>query len=174
MIRDHDPTIPPLLVLGLGNPLLGDDGAGQRLLDSLEPQYAREAPTIEFVDGGTQGLKLLGLFAGRRAVLILDAVGLGSPPGTVHVLSGAEAIRMAARPAHTAHEGGAGALLAAAALLGELPREVVVVGIEPERVQTGIGLSPAVEFALTRAAAEARRRIAGLLGPVPRLEAAHA
>ncbi len=148
-----------LLVLGLGNPLLGDDGAGLRLLAELQdaaPEHGRE---VEFLDGGTQGLMLLGRVSGRRALLILDAVALGSPPGTVHVLRNRDALGLDSHHATTAHEGNAGELLAAAALLGECPERVTVVGIEPAILRTGIGLSVEVEKAMREAAAAAWRAI---------------
>ncbi len=148
----------PVLVLGIGNPLLGDDGAGLALLAGLA---GVPEPMVEYVDGGTQGLALLGYLAGRRAVVILDAVMNGAPPGSVHVLRGEEALRLATARSSTAHESNAGELLAAAALLGQLPEEVVVVGIEPERLQTGIGFSDAVLEGLGEAAAQAREVVKG-------------
>ncbi len=144
---------PPVLVLGIGNPLLGDDGAGLVLLAELADA---PDPLAEYVDGGTQGLGLLGYLQNRRALVILDAVTTGAPPGTVHVLRGEEALRLANRRSSTAHESNAGELLATAALLGHLPQEVIVVGIEPGSLETGIGLSDAASHALGEAVAQAR------------------
>ncbi|MBI5838069.1 MAG: hydrogenase maturation protease [Candidatus Eisenbacteria bacterium] len=111
---------------------------------------------------GTQGLALLGRIEGRRALLILDAVAAGGAPGDVHVLNGVEAVRMAARTAPTAHEGGAGQLLAYAELLGDLPGRVTVVGVEPENIHTGLGLSATVEAALPEALERAREALEAL------------
>jgi hydrogenase maturation protease len=149
-----------LLVLGLGNPLLGDDGAGLLLLSELQ----REAldlnldwgGRVEFLDGGTQGLMLLGRVARRPALLILDAVSMGAAAGTVHVLRDVEALGIDSHHGRTAHEGNAGELLAAARLLGECPERFFVVGIEPANVETGIGVSEAVRAALGPAVAAAR------------------
>ena len=137
-----------VLVLGLGNLLLSDDGVGLRLLAELAG-----SAEADFVDGGTQGLALLPYLADRRAIVILDAVALGAPPGTVHVLEGNSLDSIRAR---TAHESNASELLAAARLLGDLPPTVVIVGIEPARVATGVGLSAEVEAAIPEAAARAR------------------
>lgn len=156
--------VPALLVLGLGNSLLGDDAAGLELLAACE----RSGPAaafpggVEYVDGGTQGIALLGVLAGRRALLLLDAVKLGDPPGTVHELTGAEAMALRFTRPETAHEGGAGQVLAIAALTGDLPQHVRVVGIEPESVETRLGLSPAVAAALPRAAERAGAALAAL------------
>jgi hydrogenase maturation protease len=142
-----------ILVLGLGNLLLSDDGVGLRLLEELK----HEAPEVEFVDGGTQGLALLAYLANRRAVIVLDAVALGAMPGSIHVLQG-DAI--AAHRAESAHGSNALELLATARLLGDLPSWVTIVGIEPASIATGIGLSPAVEAAVPDAAARARAVLA--------------
>ena len=160
-----------LLVLGLGNPLLGDDGAGLLLLSDLQ----REAldldwgERVEYVDGGTQGLMLLGRVAGSPALLILDAVSLGAAPGTVHVLRNVEALGLDSHHSRTAHEGNAGELLAAALLLGECPERFFVVGIEPkpENVKTGIGVSEPVRAALRPAVAAARAIVEEVMAGVP-------
>ncbi len=144
----------PVLVLGLGNLLLQDDGVGLRLLEAVSAREWDPA-AVEFVDGGTQGLALLGYMAGRKLTLVLDAVGLGAAPGTVHQLRGAEIERLRAHRSTTAHEGNALELLATARLLGDEPEELVIVGIEPEQVRTGVGLSDAVSAQLATAAAMA-------------------
>jgi len=174
-----------LVVLGLGNPLLGDDGAGLLVLSELwgrlpacgglpgRPTVSVEwGDRVEFLDGGTQGLMLLGRVSRRPALLILDAVALGAPPGTVHVLRDAEALGLDSHHSRTAHEGNAGELLAAALLLGECPERFFVVGIEPENVKTGIGVSEPVRAALAPAAAAARRIIEEVLAGAPELERA--
>lgn len=142
----------PTLVLGLGNVLLRDDGIGLRMLEELERD--ERFGECEFVDGGTQGIALLGYFEDRASAVILDAVALGASPGTVHVLRGPDfqVVR-----GSTAHEGGALEVLALAKLLGQAPDEVVIVGIEPDEVHTGIGLSDRVEAALPEAVAKARQ-----------------
>jgi hydrogenase maturation protease len=141
----------PVLVMGLGNLHLKDDGVGLKLLETVAglDGFGRH---VEFVDGGTQGLALLGYLGGRKLAVILDAVGLGAPPGTVHILRGAEIAKLWAHPSTTAHEGNALELLAAARLLREDPVEVVIIGIEPEHVRTGVGLSDAVSAAVPDAA----------------------
>jgi hydrogenase maturation protease len=147
---------PPILVLGLGNLLLGDDGVGLRLLEDLAEGFDPNS-AVEFLDGGTQGLALTGYLADRAAVLVLDAVGLGQAPGTVHVLWGEDLWRIRARRATTAHEGNALELFETARMLGYEWDEVAAVGIEPRSVRTGIGLTPEVESALDEALLKARK-----------------
>jgi len=154
----------PVLLLGLGNPLMADDGAGQELLSRLAPEASGWGPQVEFVDGGTQGLMLMGLFDGRKAVVFLDAIALGDKPGAVHVLNGKELMGMGARRATTAHEGSAPQILAALELLGETPKEIRMIGVEPEKIGLGIGLSTAVRNNLGVAATFARTVVNQFVG----------
>lgn len=154
----------PVLVLALGNYLLRDDAVGLQLLAQLT-QAARDPKQVEFLDGGTQGTALLGAISHRQGLLILDAVALGAAPGTVHVLDSGENIQRAAPESVGAapHESNAGELLTLASLLGDRPDVVVVVGIEPADLRTGIGLSPAVKQALPSAAERAEQILSELL-----------
>lgn len=153
-------TVPaPILVLGLGNTLLSDDGVGPALVERLADRECSWKKQVDFVDGGTQGLALLGHLSGRRAVIILDAVKMGAPAGTVHRLTLPELRHVSSGRAGSGHESNAGELLAAAELLNELPGWLFVVGVEPEKIATGVGLSVAVEKALPAAG----EQVAGLL-----------
>jgi hydrogenase maturation protease len=147
-------TTAPVLVLGLGNTLLADDGAGIRLMEMLAREYADSL--AEFVDGGTQGLALIGYFLDRSAILVLDAVELGAAPGTIHVFRGSELEQLRARRAGTAHESSALELFETARLLGYECGEIAVVGIEPACLRTGMDLMPEVESALGAALTQSR------------------
>ena len=138
----------PVLVLAVGNLLLQDDAAGLEMLAALN-QFCWDE-SVDFVDGGTQGIAFLGQISDRRIVIVLDAVTLGDKPGTIHILRGEDLDKLRARKSATSHESNALELLALAKLIGIGP-EVVVVGIEPESIRTGIGLSPSVRDALPRA-----------------------
>jgi len=141
---------------------MSDDGAGQALLARLESEAARWGSRVELMDGGTQGLALLGKFEGRQAVVFLDAIRLGDQAGAVHVLKDGELLRMGGGRAATAHEGSAPQILAVLELLGQVPGQIVMIGIEPDRIETGMGLSAAVEQALAIAARLACVTIDGL------------
>jgi len=149
-MQTSNQIVPPVLVLGLGNVLLGDDGVGPTLLREVQGLYAG-VQAVECVDGGTQGLALLGYLAGREALIILDAFVGGRNAGAVSVLEGTEVLGIGVTRSTTAHEGNAGELLAAAQLLNELPARVFLVGVEPERVRTELGLSEPVTSALPAA-----------------------
>jgi hydrogenase maturation protease len=161
-MSNHDPLPAPILVLGLGNILLGDDGVGPALVEKIRLRYAGNAD-VECVDGGTQGLALLGRLAARHALIILDALALGRTPGDVSVLEGREIWEQRGARSTTAHEGNAGELLSAAQLLGDLPELLFLVGVQPEQVRTELGLSVAVKIAVPEAIARSCEVIDKLL-----------
>lgn len=146
--------IAPILVLGLGNTLLHDDGVGPSLLADLAKDFHSSA--VEFLNGGTQGLALLDQISGRQAVIILDAVTTGHKPGSVRVLEGTEVIRFATSRSTTEREGNAGELLATAAFLGELPEKCYLIAVEPKEVDAGAGLSRDVHRSLRSALRQAQ------------------
>ncbi len=69
---DEMPHRAPVLVLGIGNTLLRDDGTGIELLASLSKQSDRWGNDVEFFDGGTRGIALLGPLAGTLLLYSLD------------------------------------------------------------------------------------------------------
>lgn len=152
----------PILVLGLGNLLLMDDGFGPALVERLRCRV-KDATAIELLDGGTMGLGLLGLLEGRRAVLLLDAFRSGAEPGTLAVYEDFGWQGAGHEAGRSAHEGNAASLLAVAALLGEVPKRLCLIGIEPGQIATGVGFSAAVEARLEEAEEAALRLLDGLL-----------
>ncbi|HEV2494867.1 MAG TPA: hydrogenase maturation protease [Terriglobia bacterium] len=160
---DRAPRTAPVLVLGLGNTLLSDDGFGPFVLDELARQFGDWQGQVEFLDGGTQGLTLLGCIAGRAALVLLDALATGKAPGTVSVLQESQLDDVGARRASSAHDANAGELLAVAALLGQLPERVFLVGVEPQNLGTGLGLSESARNALPDAVSLAQAVIEEVL-----------
>ncbi|MBP1596103.1 MAG: hybD [Acidobacteria bacterium] len=158
--------VAPVLVLGVGNTLLGDDGIGVHLVNQLSCRAVDWQDSVELLEGGTAGLALLGSVAGRPALVLLDAVALGSMPGTIHLRRDLEVLDLSCRST-TAHEGNAGELLSAALMLGELPARIYLVGIEPACIGSGTGLSEPVMKAVPVALEAARRAIAEALSAVP-------
>ena len=154
----------PILVLGIGNTLLMDDGVGVLLVEEFRSLSTLPADEVEFLDGGTQGLALLGHLAGRRALVILDAVKLGAAPGTVHCLTLDQALASGSRPA-TEHESNASELLWMALMLGELPDRVAVIGVEAASLEIGLGLSEPVRQAMPAAMDAAREAITAAGSP---------
>jgi len=135
-----------VLILGLGNPLLGDEGIGVRVVEELKRLELPEGVTA--IEGGTAGLGLIGLMEGFQRVIIVDAADMGHPPGRVVRFTPLEAqFRTAAAPL-SLHQIGLGEVLALAEALEVAPAEPIIIGIQPSRVEEGTGLSPEVQGAI--------------------------
>lgn len=131
------------VILGLGNPLMGDDGFGLAALKRLRDEWAFD-PAVELVDGGTWGMNLLPIIEDAGRLLLLDAVDVGAPPATLVILE------RGSLPMHLAtklspHQIDLREVLALAELRGTLPADTVAIGIQPGRVELSTKLSQAVE-----------------------------
>ena len=136
---------PPILVLGIGNILLRDEGVGVRAIEALR-RHALPAG-VELCDGGTAGLALADVLAGRRKVIVIDAMQAGLPPGTIRRLTPADLLPPSAAGV-SVHEAGLVEALHSAHLLGETPEDVVIIGVQPGDVSPGLELTAAVAAAL--------------------------
>jgi hydrogenase maturation protease len=130
------------LVLGLGNILLRDEGVGVRVVERLQERY-RFPENVQVVDGGTMGLDLMAYVEAADRLLVLDAVDTGVEGGTLAHLVGEQV------PAYLSlkispHQMGLSDLLAAARLRDVYPDEVVLWGVQPDAIDVGLDLSPAV------------------------------
>jgi hydrogenase maturation protease len=139
-------------IVGIGNVLLGDDGAGVWLVHRLLAAYRFE-PEIEILDGGTLGLGLVTYLSDTDRLVIVDAATTGQAPGAVVVLRERE-VPAILRATLSAHEASLCDLLAALTLLGKTPREFVAIGIEPQSLTPSVELSDPVRDALVRAERE--------------------
>jgi hydrogenase maturation protease len=149
----------PLLVLGLGNLLCGDDGLGAAAVARLDRDW--EAPEGTLVlDGGTLGLALLPYFEDSRDVILVDAVRSDEPAGAFVRLTG-EDVAPAVLHRLSPHQIGVADILDGARLHGRWPDRVVLLGLVPLTFRLGIERSPAVESGLPglvdEIVAEARR-----------------
>lgn len=137
---------PGTLVIGLGNPLMGDDGAGLAALALLAATWQLPAE-VELLDGGTWGMNLLPTIEAADRVILLDAIRTGGPPGAALDLEGAT-IPAILRHKLSPHQIDLGEVLALATLRGTLPAELVAIGVEPAEVEMRTALSGVVEAAL--------------------------
>jgi len=129
----------PLLVLGLGNVLLRDEGVGVRVVEAMRALPL--PPEIELCDGGTASLTLLDVLDGRRKIVVVDALEVGTTPGSVVRLTGEDFLgRSAVRV--SLHELGFAETLLAAQRMGLAPAEVVILGVQPQTIACGLDLSP--------------------------------
>lgn len=143
-----------IAVVGIGNSLLTDDGAGIHTLERFAEGNTND--DVVCLDGGTVGLALLDRLSNLDGLVALDAMKLGKTPGDVTVLQG-EAMDAHLRNQHgSVHEVGLSDLMDALRLRGDLPDKRALIGIEPEDMDWGTQPTPAVEAALPKAAAFAK------------------
>ncbi len=133
-----------VVVIGLGNPLMGDEGIGNRLVAELTALADRYSET-EFLDLGTSGMAVLHALAGRRKAILIDCAFMGEPPGTLRRFTPDEVRSGKVARGFTMHEGDLMQFLQLARAVGDAPEEIIIFGIEPERVSPGAGLSEALE-----------------------------
>ena len=136
------------LVLGIGNLLIGDEGVGCMTAAELSRRYTLP-PTVECVDGGTAGFELLSLMDGRDQVILIDALRNDMEPGTVVMVEG-EHVPRAFLARTTPHQLGICDVLAAAQLTETMPQHLTLYGIEPKRMEVGIGLTPEVQAGMEK------------------------
>jgi hydrogenase maturation protease len=141
-----DSSQPATLVLGLGNPLRGDDGVGPFVVKALEERHLPQG--VEALDGGSGGLALLQIIEGRDRVIVIDAAEMGRQPGEFVRFQPEEA-RFAQRSEEFSfHETGLGEALALAKALDQPLPEMVIFGVQPAQMDWGESLSPAVRVAV--------------------------
>ena len=130
------------VVLGIGNTILGDEGVGVRAAEALAAAY--EMPDgVEVIDGGTAGMELLGPLTDVDLLVVLDAVKSRRAPGTVLTLAGAE-VPVFFRSKLSPHQISICDVLAGLEFAGQAPKDLVLIGVEPERMELSLELTPTV------------------------------
>ena len=124
-------------VLGLGNFVMQDEGIGIHLLNALQPILP---PEIECLDGGTDGLALLGFVESADRLIVLDAIESGGIPGTVVVWRNDE-VPLYTTHKLSAHQAGFAEVLYWANFQERAPQEIAVIGIQPEILDWGTELT---------------------------------
>ena len=132
-----------IIVLGVGNVLLKDEGIGVKVVEEMSGRYTFPEH-VDLVDGGTQGLWLLATLQQADHLIVVDAVLGGGPPGTLYRLE-REDIPKQLRVKVSAHDSDLVEALNLCELIENGPETVVVVGIEPQDIEPfGLDLTPAV------------------------------
>ena len=149
-----------VLVLGLGNVLLGDDGLGAAVVARLEREYL-VPPGVRLADGGTLGLSLLGLLAESDHVILVDAIRADSLPGSLVRLDGAD-VSDAVRDRLSPHQVGVADVLEAARLIDRYPASVTLLGLVPDAIELAVVRSPAVDANLEALVAAVVREVQSL------------
>ncbi len=136
------------LVLGLGNTLLSDEGAGVYVVRELEKSHP-PSERIHFLDGGTLSFTLAGPIEEADELIVVDTAELHAEPGTVRVFTGDEMDAFVATGKKSSvHEVSLMDLMAIAHLEDHLPARRALVGIQPQLIDWGDAPSGAVSKAI--------------------------
>jgi hydrogenase maturation protease len=138
-------ALPRIAVLGLGNLMRTDDAVGMVVLQLI--QADRRVPqSVSLIEGGTTGLDLLYPLDGITHLLAIDAIDAGAAPGTLLRFEGEE---IAGLPiSKSVHLLGFSDLIGAMRLSGSAPERIVVLGVQPERIEWGTQLTATVDSAV--------------------------
>lgn len=143
---------PTTLIVGLGNPILGDDGVGWRVAEAIKARL--NDPDVEVLCLSLGGLALMEHLAGYRRAIIVDAMSSGAPAGTLHRMTAREMDEISVQHTASVHDLSLSTALAFGREMGlNLPNEIQVLGVEA-RVEFEFGetLSAAVTAAIPEAA----------------------
>ena len=127
-----------IVVIGIGNLLLMDEGIGVHTINELEKHDLPES--IEIYDGGTGGFKLIDLMQGAARVIFIDAVDTGKAPGSVTIFSAEEVHSLYNKKKYSLHDTDLMEIIKMAEMLGNPPM-IEIVGIQPKIINYGTTLS---------------------------------
>jgi hydrogenase maturation protease len=129
-----------VIVIGLGNTLMSDEGVGVRVVQRLL-DFAGRFPLVDFIDAGTGGMSILHLIRGKDKAIFIDCARMGEKPGVIRKFTPQE-IKSAKVLAHQSlHEADLIKVIDLAGQLGQCPAQIVIFGIEPKLIEPGTGLS---------------------------------
>ncbi|MCJ7779064.1 MAG: hydrogenase maturation protease [Sedimentisphaerales bacterium] len=139
MVRQaHDKR--DVVVIGLGNVLLSDEGIGVNILEHLS-RLAEKYPSIDFVNSGTGGLNILHLLEHRSKAIIIDCANMGVEAGRIKRFTPDEVLSVKKLVHYSLHEQDLLQIIDLARRLGCCPQEIVIFGIQPENTSLGQKLS---------------------------------
>jgi hydrogenase maturation protease len=131
----------PILIMGVGNILLSDEGVGVRVIEAMKD--IKLPDNVEILDVGTGALEIIDIIANREKVIIIDAVKGSGEPGTVYRFTPNDIAMLSPTPL-SVHQFDIPGTLNMTALVGCQPQQVVIFGIEPKRIEWGLELSSEV------------------------------
>jgi len=146
-----------ILILGIGNVLWADEGFGVRCVEQLNERY-QFPERVKLMDGGTQGIYLVQHVQEAECLIVFDAIDYGLPPGTLKIIRDDEVPKFMGAKRMSLHQTGFQDVLALADFTGAYPKELLLVGVQPEELEDFGGslrdpvraqLEPALDVALS-------------------------
>lgn len=128
-----------ILVIGMGNVLMQDEGIGVRAVEELDCRYTVPG-NVRLVDGGTTGIELFEPMRNADCLIVADAVNFDRPPGTLIRIADDE-INAFFQTKLSNHQLGLSDLLALLKMKNETPRRVTIIGMVPHQLENRLGLS---------------------------------
>lgn len=160
-----------ILVLGVGNILLHDEGVGVRVVEKLQSEYDF-SDNVELMDGGTLGLRLMEPISESDYLIVVDAVKNGHPPGTLYRLP-TEVLAKRVAFKNSLHQLNLVETLALSEILGKSPATAVIIGVEPADISPwGTELTEIIQGRVSDICAEVLEEIekaGGTYTPKPQL-----
>ena len=138
---------PKIMVMGVGNVLLSDEGLGVRFLDELSKQTL--PPDVELLEGGTAGLELVHLIQEVDYLIVVDAINAKSEPGALFRFQPGDVKVFPDQYEVSFHQIGIVEVLAMANVLGHAP-QTLIFGIQPKNLDWGLEVSPEIQALFPR------------------------
>jgi hydrogenase maturation protease len=148
----------PTAIIGMGNPLMSDEGIGIHVIARLQQTIL--ADRTDILDLGTSGMRALHELEGRDVVVFVDCALMGTEPGTIRRFTPEDVETKKIQPRLSLHEGDLLNTIALAKRLGTAPERIVIFGIEPKTIDPGETLSPALAARLDQYVATDREEVA--------------
>ncbi len=158
-----------IAVVGLGNILVGDDAFGPYAVRQFDALYDVDEQ-VDILDLGTPGLDLAPHLEGVEAVIVLDTVSADAPPGAIRTYRKDELLARPPPQRTNPHQPGVKETLLTLELESEAPGEVLLLGVVPEKIETGVGMSDTLRAAVPAVLEALAHELARLGHPVTRRE----
>lgn len=145
-------------VIGIGNPVMGDDGIGPRLVSELEESVSG----VDLIDMGTGGMQLVHVLAQYGTVVIIDSADMGLRPGDSKLFSPEEVVSLKETRSYSLHDWDIIRSIEISRELEEVPERILILAVQPASLEMGERLSPEVEQGIPRYVAEVMSAVAAL------------
>ena len=154
----------PVIVIGLGNPLMADEGIGTAVVGALAGlAEAGKLPTdnIEYLDGGCGGMYLLHSIAGRKKVILIDCAKMGLTPGTIRRFTPDEVNTVKQMTHLSLHEVDILRVIELSQMIDQCPDEIIIFGVQPEKIDAQMCLTETLQQRMPEYLAAIMREIEG-------------
>jgi hydrogenase maturation protease len=158
-------TNPQTLVLGIGNILFSDEGAGIHVIRHLQKHHP--LPHTVYLDGGTLSFTLTAPIGASDYLIVIDAATIGEAAGNFRVFLDSTMDSFLSKAKHSVHEVSLIDLISISRLTDSLPRKRALIGIQPAELGWGEQPSPPVTRTIPRAARQVLQLIQSWQGPTP-------